>query len=92
MIQKDGVKSLRAKNIKICDFGLATNEDAASYLYRRCGTPGYVAPEIVASNNEDSHFRVTPKCDTFSAGVLLHLLLSRPGLTQPGILLSSHRT
>ena len=32
----------------IADFGLATNVDLDQYLFFRCGTPGYVAPEIVA--------------------------------------------
>ena len=31
----------------IADFGLATNVDLDKYLFFRCGTPGYVAPEIV---------------------------------------------
>lgn len=32
----------------IVDFGLATNADIPKYLFYRCGTPGYVAPEIVS--------------------------------------------
>lgn len=66
-----------AKNIKICDFGLATYEDVDHYLYKRCGTPGYVAPEIVKADANDDSFRATTKCDAFSAGVLLYLLISR---------------
>jgi len=31
----------------IVDFGLATNADVPHYLFFRCGTPGYVAPEII---------------------------------------------
>lgn len=31
----------------IVDFGLATYADQENYLFYRCGTPGYVAPEIV---------------------------------------------
>lgn len=31
----------------IVDFGLATNVDLEKYLFFRCGTPGYVAPEII---------------------------------------------
>lgn len=30
----------------IADFGLSACVDAEDYLYYRCGTPGYVAPEI----------------------------------------------
>ena len=32
---------------KIVDFGLATDTRASTYLYVRCGTPGFVAPEII---------------------------------------------
>jgi len=35
----------------IADFGLATNVNEVPYLYSRCGTPGYVAPEVI--NIED---------------------------------------
>ena len=31
----------------IVDFGLATHADLEHYLFFRCGTPGYVAPEIL---------------------------------------------
>lgn len=30
----------------IADFGLATFADIEEYIFTRCGTPGYVAPEI----------------------------------------------
>merc|ERR1711920_351580 len=30
--------------IRIIDFGLGTFIDQKEYLYKRCGTPGYVAP------------------------------------------------
>ena len=31
----------------IVDFGLAEYTDATEFVYIRCGTPGYVAPEII---------------------------------------------
>lgn len=77
MLTKEEGKEPQARNFKICDFGLATYEHVTSYLYKRCGTPGYVAPEIVKADVNDNSFRATPKCDTFSAGVLLYLLLSK---------------
>lgn len=30
----------------ICDFGLSADVDTEDYLFYRCGTPGYVAPEV----------------------------------------------
>ena len=35
-------------DIVIADFGLATTyDDTSKILFKRCGTPGYVAPEIL---------------------------------------------
>lgn len=39
-------KSNNQKILKIVDFGLATYADEAPYLFPKCGTPGFVAPEI----------------------------------------------
>ena len=58
----------------IADFGLATWADEPEYLFVRCGTPGYVAPEIV--NIKDLKAKCDPICDMFSAGIILHILLT----------------
>lgn len=55
-------------DVKIADFGLATVVAQSEYLFRRCGTPGYVAPEILADEKYDQ------KVDIFSAGVILYIL------------------
>jgi calcium-dependent protein kinase len=57
----------------LVDFGLAARADLAEYLFFRCGTPGYVAPEIMALS-QSAH--VEPVCDVFSLGAVFHLLLS----------------
>jgi calcium/calmodulin-dependent protein kinase I len=46
------------------------NEGAGSLLYMKCGTPGYVAPEILRSEGYNS------KCDIFSLGSLMFNLLT----------------
>jgi serine/threonine protein kinase len=33
--------------LKIADFGLSAIVDDIPYLYPKCGTPGYVAPESI---------------------------------------------
>jgi serine/threonine protein kinase len=43
IILKDNSNDL---HIFLADFGLATYVDKEQY-FRRCGTPGYVAPEIL---------------------------------------------
>ena len=44
MVRKD---SREQAKIVIVDFGLRENTSEKNFLYTRCGTPGYVAPEIL---------------------------------------------
>ena len=74
MILKEKNK-LESCTLKLVDFGLATQCDIPEYLFKRCGTPGFVAPEVInAPSNENIHY--TPKCDVFSAGVIFYILLT----------------
>jgi serine/threonine protein kinase len=59
----------KANDIKIVDFGLATRWDIDEYIYSRCGTPGFVAPEVFTATG-----RYEPVCDVFSAGCIFFLL------------------
>lgn len=59
---------------KIVDFGLATDTRAISYLYVRCGTPGFVAPEIIGIKDTD-HARMSTISDVFSAGAILYQMI-----------------
>lgn len=63
-------------HVKICDFGLACYSDVDRYLYTRSGTPGYVSPEVLKAVSKDAAFRLSSTCDTFSAGVILYLMLT----------------
>ncbi len=66
---------LETCELKLVDFGLSTIYDIPEYLFKRCGTPGFVAPEVInAPSNENIHY--TPKCDIFSAGVIFYILLT----------------
>jgi serine/threonine protein kinase len=58
----------------IADFGLAQciHEE---FMFVRCGTPGYVAPEVV--NLKDTKAKYGTICDLFSVGVIFHLLVLR---------------
>ncbi|OMJ71627.1 hypothetical protein SteCoe_30092 [Stentor coeruleus] len=54
-------------NFKIIDFGLAyMNENSQN---KKCGSPGYVAPEILRDEDYDS------KIDIFSSGVILYVTI-----------------
>ncbi|CAG9315316.1 unnamed protein product [Blepharisma stoltei] len=55
-------------DFKICDFGLACELEELSGS--RCGTPGYIAPEILRKEKYDF------KADIYSVGILLYHLLT----------------
>lgn len=56
---------LGSLNICISDFGLACRNNDSTEVGVKCGTPSYVAPEVL--NNSD----FTTKADIFSAGSLM---------------------
>lgn len=59
------------RNIKICDFGVSKLNPKNSIMYEQCGTPAYIAPEILLDEGY-SGFGV----DIWSSGVLLYVMLS----------------
>lgn len=61
--------------MKLIDFGLASRCDVDQYIFCRCGTPGFVAPEIINSTRGASRNQTT-KCDVFSTGIIFFLLLT----------------
>ena len=72
-------KNMRDYSLKLADFGLGTrirNEDVTKILFKKCGTPGYTAPEILDYCTDDvlNNRFYTEKVDIFSLGVLFYLL------------------
>ena len=65
---------------QIIDFGLADYVTAQPYLYLKCGTPGFTAPEILAIDSADTAQLYNEKCDIFSIGVIAYILYSMPYL------------
>jgi len=57
-------------DLGIVDLGFATYEEDYRKLFVRCGTPGYVAPEIL--NDKDYSCKV----DVYSAGIILYIILT----------------
>lgn len=57
------------KVLKLADFGLAIQLEPGSKLYDVCGTPNYVAPEILSESGYDH------KVDVWAAGVIAFVLL-----------------
>ena len=60
------------ENVCIADFGLATSTTVDEFLYKKCGTPGFVAPEILRMKKEELKYGEIS--DMFSVGVLFHIL------------------
>ena len=57
-------------NVKIADFGFAQRLEDNQLLKDQCGTPGYVAPEIIRMKLYDT------KVDMWSIGVISYIILA----------------
>ncbi|KAH1042313.1 hypothetical protein AAZX31_09G091300 [Glycine max] len=61
-------------NLKVTDFGLSTFSEHLRHdglLHTTCGTPAYVAPEVIGKRGYDG-----AKADIWSCGVILYVLLA----------------
>lgn len=56
--------------IKICDFGVSRLVKKGEIIQEQCGTPAYLAPEIIADEGYEGFF-----VDIWSLGVLLYAIL-----------------
>jgi len=71
---KENLEKETVDNVKIIDFGLASHigqNSKPDKLFVKCGTPGYIAPEILAASETADY---NEKCDVFSLGVIFHLM------------------
>lgn len=62
------------ENLKVSDFGLSALTESKrqdGLLHTTCGTPAYVAPEVINRQGYDG-----AKADTWSCGVILYVLLA----------------
>ena len=60
-------------SVKLGDFGMSTFAGVDGLVRGRCGTPGYVAPEILTTGTRGGYGN---SVDVFSAGVSLYVMLS----------------
>ena len=62
--------------LKLADFGLATKLDfPGDRKHTVCGTPNYIAPEIIMSSMGKGHSGHSYEVDIWSTGVILYLML-----------------
>lgn len=73
MLRKNS--NIQPEDVIIVDFGLAVSIHEKNMIYRRCGTPGYIAPEIIGAKNVDVSFSVTTKSDVFGVGAILYQMM-----------------
>jgi serine/threonine protein kinase len=57
----------------LIDLGLCCFKGDANSVYRKCGTPGFIAPEVYEAEGIEDY---DEKCDIFSLGVIFYTLLT----------------
>ncbi|KAF8161058.1 kinase-like domain-containing protein [Crassisporium funariophilum] len=62
--------------VKVADFGLAKVVDSLTMLRTMCGTPSYLAPEVVKQENRDGYDNLV---DSWSVGVIVFSMLTNSG-------------
>ena len=72
LMNRNGLYDLSDVTVKLADYGMATFVGVDGLVRGRCGTPGYVAPEILSAGTNCGYGN---KIDLFSAGVVLYVLL-----------------
>ncbi|XP_074536238.1 phosphorylase kinase, gamma 1a (muscle) [Halichoeres trimaculatus] len=63
-------------NIRLTDFGFAVQITPEQKLKEVCGTPGYLAPEIIECSMDGGHEGYGSAVDIWSAGVIMYTLLA----------------
>lgn len=66
----------RPPRVKVADFGLAKIVDSVTMLRTMCGTPSYLAPEVVKQENHQGYDNLV---DSWSVGVIIFSMLTNAG-------------
>lgn len=63
--------------LKIVDLGLgAISHPSTNLIHRKCGTPGFIAPEVINMDSEATA-ESSSNSDIFSAGVIFYFLITK---------------
>lgn len=63
-------------NIKLSDFGFSCHLEPKEKLRELCGTPGYLAPEILKCSMDETHPGYGKEVDLWACGVIFFTLLA----------------
>uniref|UniRef100_A0A8C7H4I6 phosphorylase kinase n=1 Tax=Oncorhynchus kisutch TaxID=8019 RepID=A0A8C7H4I6_ONCKI len=63
-------------HIKLSDFGFSVQLQPGKNLRELCGTPGYLAPEILKCSMDETHQGYGKEVDLWACGVILFTLLA----------------
>jgi serine/threonine protein kinase len=69
-IKLDNILMDQEGGIKLCDFGVSRLVQKGQMIQEQCGTPAYLAPEIIADEGYEGFY-----VDIWSLGVLLYTML-----------------
>jgi len=62
-------------NTKIFNFSLAAFVYSPQTSFKTCGTPGYIAPEVLACEEKQFNQKYNNKCDVYSVGCIFFQML-----------------
>ena len=69
-IKLDNVLLDNERGVKLCDFGVSKIIKKSQFVKEQCGTPAYIAPEIIANKGYEGF-----ASDQWSLGVVLYAML-----------------
>jgi serine/threonine protein kinase len=68
---------IRKNEIKLADFGLSAKfTKDTELLFKRCGTPGFIAPEVINFDKVNDSADMCHNCDIYSAGAIIFFMLT----------------
>jgi len=74
-LKPENILMIDEDSIKVTDFGFAYQLGPSEKLYDLCGTPGYLAPEVLKSSMDEKPPGYGVEVDLWAVGVIMYTLL-----------------